>query len=103
LILTLDESLTKKLAGFAVKRTDPSGKSDWLLNRLSFTTAFDKNTTAKDRVWTPSNKAPFQKFYWVDFGPEVQKGTYEYVSMPMYFDGTDALSNCPSAFLLDHV
>jgi PLD-like domain len=88
LAFNLEDHLTDQLAGFAVKRTGPDGKSAFLLNRLSFDTAFTAGTTAKDRVWTPSDKAPFQKFWWVDFPPSGISGEYRYEVTVMRFSGS---------------
>jgi len=74
----LEDHLTEHLAGFAVRRTGPDGKTAPLLNRVSFKTAFTSATTAQDRKWTPTDKAPFQKFWWVDFPPLSRPGEYRY-------------------------
>ncbi len=42
----LEDHLTEHLAGFAVERTGPDGKTAPLLNRVSFQTAFTSATTA---------------------------------------------------------
>jgi len=72
----LEDHLTEHIAGFAVQRTGPDGKTAPLLNRVSFKSAFTPATTAKDRKWTPTDKAPFQKFCWVDFPPLNQPGEH---------------------------
>ncbi len=88
LAMNLDEKRTPNLAGFAIKRTTPSGKSSYLMNRLSFSTAYTSKSKAEDREWTPSNLAPFQKFRWIDFPPDIHAGQYHYEVTAMYF--TDA-------------
>jgi len=67
----LDEPQTPNLAGFAIKVTDPNGKSDFLKNRLSFTRPITSETTMgqRENIRTPSNEAPFQKFRWAWFPP----------------------------------
>src|SRR5262249_28564226 len=60
------------LAGFAIERTSPSGRSQYLQNRLSFDSKYDSNTTAEKREWHSSLDAPFQKFRWIDFPPDLQ-------------------------------
>jgi hypothetical protein len=78
------------LAGFAVECTPPSGKSYYLQNRLSFDTNYDSSTTAEQREWTSSLEAPFQKFRWIDFPPDLEAGkakTYKYTITAMLFEG----------------
>ena len=81
----LEDHLTEHLAGFAVQRTGPDGKTEPLLNRVSFKTAYTATTTARDRKWTPTDKAPFQKFWWVDFPPLSQPGEYRHGVTAMRF------------------
>lgn len=85
LAFDLDQHLTANLAGFAVECTPPNGPAAYLLNRLSFDTTITAATTAQDRVWTPSNLAPFQKFRWMHFPTELAPGTYTYTVIAMYF------------------
>src|SRR5438067_133632 len=85
LAFDLDQHLTANLAGFAVQRTPPSGPSAYLLNRLSFNTDFTASTTPQERIWTPSNLAPFQKFRWMDFPADLDAGAYTYTVTAMYF------------------
>src|SRR5437762_7099855 len=59
----------KNLAGFAIWRRC-AGKAEVVLsNRISFDGGVTKDTTAKDHKWVGSDKAPFQKFRWVDVPP----------------------------------
>lgn len=81
----LEDHLAEHLAGFAVWRTGPDGKKSPLLNRISFSSALTAASTAKDRRWTPTDKAPFQKFWWVDFPPLSQPGEYRYDVTAMRF------------------
>lgn len=82
----LEEQQTPNLAGFAIKVTDPDGKSEFLKNRLSFTSPITSETTMPQRenIRTPSNEAPFQKFRWVWFPPVVRPGSYTIEATAMY-------------------
>lgn len=82
----LPESAKTGLAGFAIERHAPDGTTMFLPNRLNFATKVTAATTPKQRKWTPSNEAPFQKFRWADFPPVVVPGDYEYEVTAMYFD-----------------
>jgi phosphatidylserine/phosphatidylglycerophosphate/cardiolipin synthase-like enzyme len=78
LAFDLPEKDRHDLAGFAIRCVPPTGAPYWLRNRLSFDTVLTPASTAEDRVWTPSNEAPFQKFWWVDFpGGDPGKRTYQ--------------------------
>jgi phosphatidylserine/phosphatidylglycerophosphate/cardiolipin synthase-like enzyme len=85
LAFNLEDHLTDHLAGFAVRRTTPRGHPAWLLNRLNFDSHYTAATTVANRKWFPSNKAPFQKFWWVDFPPEGDAGVYTYEITVMRF------------------
>lgn len=87
LAFDLDKSQTKDLAGFAIKRTSPDGKSDYLPNRLSFDKGVHTDTKMEEHVWTPSNEAPFQKFRWIDIPQEMKSGEYDYQVTAMQFNG----------------
>jgi len=73
-------------AGFSIQCT-PKGKEPYyLLNRLNFTSGVSKATTPDKRVWTTSDKAPFQKYYWIHFPPEAGTVTqFDYKVTAMYF------------------
>jgi phosphatidylserine/phosphatidylglycerophosphate/cardiolipin synthase-like enzyme len=84
-----------EFAGFAIRCTPPAGSAFYLPNRLSFAQQVTRNTTPAQRVWTPSDQAPFQKFHWVHFVGDVQPGTYRYdVSARFFVNG--ALVDGPS-------
>lgn len=85
LTFDLDQHLTANFAGFAVQCTPPHGPEAYLLNRLSFDTPVTATTTARQRQWTPSNLAPFQKFRWMHFPTEMEPGAYTYTVTGMYF------------------
>ena len=97
LAFSLDESLVDNLAGFAIKRTAPGEKPEYLLNRLNFTNQITSGTTPEQRTWTPSNIAPFQKFRWLDFPGNGEPGTYNYQVTAMYYINGDSLKEGVSA------
>lgn len=85
LAMNMEDHLTEDLAGFAIVRTAPNGKKRQLMNRLSFKTNYTAATTAKQRKWWPTDEAPYQKFWWVDFPPENLAGEYRYEVTAMRF------------------
>lgn len=73
-------------AGFAIQCTPKGAEPYYLLNRLNFTNGVSKNTTPDKRVWTTSDKAPFQKYYWIHFPAEAdQVKQFDYKVTAMYF------------------
>lgn len=96
LAFDLDKQLTERLAGFAVKRVPPSGRPDFLLNRLNFEVKVTTDTTPAKRVFTPTNIAPFQTFRWTDFPPLDKPGKYHYEVSAMYFKNKDGLKKGPT-------
>jgi phosphatidylserine/phosphatidylglycerophosphate/cardiolipin synthase-like enzyme len=96
LAFDLDESLTSGLAGFAIQYTSPTGQSFYVPNRLSLGTAVTAATAPHKLTWTPSNRAPIQKFWWADFPPDVVPGTYIYEITAMYFDQGGGLKAGPA-------
>jgi hypothetical protein len=97
LAFDLDEHLTERLAGFAVKCVPPSGKPYFLNNRLNFKNKVTTDTTPAKRVFTPTNIAPFQTFRWTDFPPLDKPGKYHYEVSAMYFKNKDSLKTGPTA------
>jgi phosphatidylserine/phosphatidylglycerophosphate/cardiolipin synthase-like enzyme len=95
LAFDLSETLTAGLAGFAIRCTPPNGQSFYIPNRLSFTTAVTAQTTPEQHVWSPSDRAPFQKYRWVDFPPDTVPGPYLYEITAMYFDANGGLKPGP--------
>lgn len=94
LAMNLDESEITNLAGFAIKCTSPDGKSDYLLNRLSFKNqanfaGYHADTKPEDRKWFSSLEAPFQYFRWLHVPGQVLSGTYIYEVSAMYFQGAN--------------
>jgi hypothetical protein len=84
-----------EFAGFAIRCTPPNGAPFFLLNRLSFAQAITRNTTPAQRVWTPSNEAPFQKFHWMHFAGAPQSGVFRYDVTARFF-ANDALVDGPT-------
>ena len=65
------------LVGFAVEFKEPGATVfKPLLNRLAFAYAPGESVNGDKQF--PSTEAPFQKFRWVHFPPEVKNGTYTY-------------------------
>lgn len=95
LTFDLDETLTPNLAGFAIRYFPPEGDPVYIPNRLNFTSGMTSVTTPEQRVWSPSNQAPIQKFRWVDFPPDVKTGDYRYEITAMYFDPGGGLKAGP--------
>src|SRR5512141_2127265 len=91
LAMDLPEAATDRLAGFAIFRQAPGGRREPLLNRLDFATPVTNETHAASRVWHPSDRAPFQKFRWVDVPAKVVPGTYQYTAVARYFDAAGKL------------
>lgn len=79
----------KVLAGFSIQCIPPAGQPYYLPNRLNFSQAVTSNTTPDKRVWTTSDKAPFQKFHWVHFPPDVYPGTYRYKVTARLWQGSN--------------
>ncbi|HJU53095.1 MAG TPA: phospholipase D-like domain-containing protein [Pyrinomonadaceae bacterium] len=96
LAFNLDEKLTKDLAGFAVKRTAPDGKSAYLNNRLHFTSSVTSDTKMEEIGGHPTNEAPLQKFRWMDFPEEMMPGDYRYDVTAMLFDKGGQLKEGPT-------
>lgn len=99
LAFDLDKHLTANFAGFAIKRTPPGGKGEFLPNRLSFSgkQQITSDTTPEQRIWTPSNEAPFQKFRWVDFPSDLLDGEYTFEVTAMYRQQGGGLKAGPTA------
>jgi hypothetical protein len=88
LAFDIDQHLVTPLfAGFAVQAKAPDGTTEWLKNRLNFKTGLDAGSTPAQRQknWTDSNQAPFQKFRWQHFPAKPQPGTWTYTVTPMFF------------------
>jgi phosphatidylserine/phosphatidylglycerophosphate/cardiolipin synthase-like enzyme len=96
LAFDLDEKQCENLAGFSIKRTAPDGKSCYLSNHLSFTSAVTADTRIEELGGEPSSEAPFQKFHWIDVVEDVQDGKYQYDVTAMFFTGGGKLKAGPS-------
>jgi hypothetical protein len=97
LAFDLEPSLTPNLAGFAIRCTQPDGRSYYLRNRLSMSQSVTQKTATEREPSEPSNQAPFQKFRWTVFSSKVIPGAYRYTVTAMYFDPGGDLKNGPSA------
>src|SRR5581483_7345250 len=88
--MSLDDGLVndsdKNLAGFAIWRT-VDGKETCLGNRITFAGAADPGAPASASKWTDSDKAPFQKFRWVDVPPDGFDKELTYRVQALYFAG----------------
>ncbi|WP_175048680.1 phospholipase D-like domain-containing protein [Paraburkholderia sediminicola] len=79
LAFDLNDHLTAKLAGFAIRRrVGNSGDWTWLGNRLSFDGAYTNRAGADKGKFFSSDVAPFQKFWWLDFPADGTSGTFCY-------------------------
>jgi hypothetical protein len=96
LAFNLDKQKTKNLAGFAIKRTSPDGKSAYLTNRLHFSSNITADTKPEDIGAHPTNEAPLQKFRWLDVPEEMQPGEFKYEVTAMQFGKGSSLIEGPS-------
>jgi hypothetical protein len=95
--MDLPADKVERLAGFALYRKAPGGKRQSIGNRLNFATPITAATKPEDRRWHRSDKAPFQKFRWVDVPSDFKNGDYEYTATAMYFDAAGNLQPGDSA------
>ena len=77
----------KNLAGFAIWRKYDGKPEQNLPNRIGFTVGVNNATTAATREWTDSDKAPFQKFRWVDVPADGFDVPITYRVQALYFTG----------------
>jgi len=98
LAYSLDENLLKQndLAGFSIQCIPPTGQPYYLQNRLNYSQPVTSSTAPQQHPWTSSQDAPFQKFHWVHFPPDVVPGDFKYKVTARYCQGT-ALVDGPSA------
>ncbi len=73
----------KNLAGFAIWRKYTGQNEVALSNRLTFS----PGSTASQTKWTTSDKAPFQKFRWIDVPPDGFDSAITYRVKALYFVG----------------
>jgi hypothetical protein len=85
LAISVSENATEDLAGFAVYRATDSGPPTALLNRINFDDPITSITAPQERKWTPSDRAPIQKFRCVDVPPAGVERKITYGVRPMYF------------------
>jgi len=98
LAMDMDESQCQNFAGFAIARSTDGGKTwTYTPNRLSFSptkgvvASTDPNTQLAQRE--TSDIAPYQKFRWIDFPPDVVPGPYTYKVEAKYFAPSTAAKN----------
>jgi hypothetical protein len=86
LAFNLDRTPEEGFAGFAIKCSPPKGEPFFLKNRLNFADQVTSETTPEERhaILTGSDKAPYQKFRWVDFSSWQDPGNYTYGVSAMY-------------------
>jgi len=98
LAFSLDDNVLKQndLAGFAIQCTPPTGQPYYLQNRLNFSQKVTSGTVPQQHPWTTSQDAPFQKFHWVHFPPDVVPGDFKYKVTARYCQGS-GLVDGPSA------
>jgi phosphatidylserine/phosphatidylglycerophosphate/cardiolipin synthase-like enzyme len=77
----------KNLAGFAIWRQYQGKPETILQNRISFTSGVNVATTAETREWTDSDRAPFQKFRWIDVPEDGFDAPITYRVRALYFTG----------------
>jgi len=77
----------KNLAGFAIWRKREGNDEIPLQNRISFTFGVNDQTTSETRKWTDSDKAPFQKFRWLDVPADGFDTPITYRVRALYFTG----------------
>jgi phosphatidylserine/phosphatidylglycerophosphate/cardiolipin synthase-like enzyme len=89
---------TNDFAGFAIQCIPKGAPAYFLQNRLSLTQGVHADTPAGATPWTTSDKAPFQKYYWMHFPETVdQIKQYDYEITAMYFQGGQGLKKGDSA------
>jgi hypothetical protein len=77
----------KNLAGFAIWRKYDGKPEEILQNRIGFDVGVNNQTTAETREWTDSDKAPFQKFRWIDVPEDGFDTPITYRVQALYFTG----------------
>src|ERR1039457_1441958 len=68
--------------------TPPTGQPFYLQNRINFTQPVTSSTAPQQHPWTSSQDAPFQKFHWVHFPPDVVPGDFKYTVTARYCQGS---------------
>jgi len=89
--MSLDDAVVndadKNLAGFAIWRKYDSKPEAILQNRIGFDSGVNAATTAETREWTDSDKAPFQKFRWIDVPTDGFDEPITYRVQALFFSG----------------
>lgn len=86
LAFDLKEAATENLAGFAIKRTGPDGKSQYIPNLLSFKKPLKSGSDDTQQASNTTDRSPIQKFRWIDFPSGVNSGVFVYQVEARYFD-----------------
>ena len=91
LAFDFDADQRQNLAGFAVWCTAPGGLAHPIYNRLSFAGGVTSSTTPQEQadLWTPTDRAPLQRFHWVHFPYTVVPGAYTYRATAMLYGTPD--------------
>src|SRR5258708_21173864 len=77
----------KNLGGFVIWRKYAGKPEEILPNGISFVSGVNNKTTAETREWTNSDKAPFQKFRWIDVPADGFDVPITYRVRVLYFTG----------------
>lgn len=86
LAFDLKEPAAKNLAGFAIKRTDPNGRSQYIPNLLSFKKPLTSKSNDAQQASNTTDLSPIQKFRWIDFPSGLNSGAFTYQVETRYFD-----------------
>jgi len=97
LAFDLPEDAIDNLAGFAIAVSEPGAAPNrkhpyYLLNRLKFAAGITGSTPYNEKIWTPSDMAPFQSFHWAHY-PSLGSGVYTYTVTARYFTGNNPLKS----------
>jgi hypothetical protein len=82
------QGATDKFAGFAIKRTTGNGPGEYIGNLLNFADELTQDSSDDDvaAAFTTSDRAPFQKYRWIDFPSDANSGTFTYQVETRFFD-----------------
>jgi hypothetical protein len=96
LAFNLDQSATKKLAGFTIQYTTADGESHFIHNKLQFEKLVGHAHDPSEPAYSSIN-APIHKFRWIHVPGSVHQGLkpflgqYTYTVTPRYFDKNSLL------------
>jgi len=92
----LVDEAANNLAGFTIWRKCPGQPEQLLANRISLPW---EATGPTPQRWTPSDRAPFQKFRWLDVPPDGFEAAIAYRIRAQYFAAGHALRAGPEAIV----